>query len=67
MVALVTVAAALLSLSFRLGRVQAAVDQLVHDSRDVAAKLAVHEVADERLFRDMAATLNQIVGKLESR
>ena len=58
----------------RLGGLQAVLTQLVMDGKQVAAKLLVHETKleahqahDELLFREMTATLNQLVGKIDGR
>lgn len=63
-IGVVTLIGGLITVLMRLGSMQAVLIQLVEDAKAVAARLAVHEEHDEVLFRDLAATLNQIVGKL---
>ena len=52
------------SLFLRLGGIQATLAQLLRETQQADEKLMTHEAHDEDLFREMAATLNQIVGKL---
>ncbi len=48
----------------RIGRLQGLLERVIKDSEDTKKELASHNASDASTFRQIEATLNQIVGQL---